>query len=473
MALRVEAPDERVDDLLHRLFESKEIDMAKGDTLAAVDLCECIFMSTHKRFDDGSYCVQIPFTPDAPPLGNSHQMALRQFHQLERKLASNSELRQRYVAFMRKYEQLGHMHPIQHHSGDSSQAYYIPHHAVMAKFRVVFNASAKTSNGISSNDTQLAGPSIQDLLLNLLPRFRQHRIAFTADVEKMFRQVKVDERHRQWQQILWRESSDQPIRTYQLATVTYGTTSGTYLAVRAMQQCGRDNSYKLSDEVRAKTALHSILNDFYVDDYLKSTPSIGMAIQLAADVSSVLADGQFHLRKWKSNSAEVLAHLLGDADPCQLYPHLAETTVLGLHWDPLTDELFYQVSSYDAQHLTKRQVLSDAAKLYDPIGMLAPVIITAKLFIQKLWQAKLEWDDPLPLELLQEWLIYRRQLSQLEAVRIPRWIGMQPGYQIQLHGFCDASVKAMAAALYLATNHNGNITSHIIVSKTKVAPLHS
>ncbi|XP_037960052.1 uncharacterized protein LOC119689319 [Teleopsis dalmanni] len=198
-----------------------------------------------------------------------------------------------------------------------------------------------------------------------------------------------------------------------------------------------------------------------------------MAIQLAADVSSVLADGQFHLRKWKSNSAEVLAHLLGDADPCQLNPHLAETTVLGLHWDPLTDELFYQVSSYDAQHLTKRQVLSDAAKLYDPIGMLAPVIITAKLFIQKLWQAKLAWDDPLPLELLQEWLIYRRQLSQLEAVRIPRWIGMQPGYQIQLHGFCDASVKAMAAALYLATNHNGSITSHIITSKTKVAPLHS
>ncbi|XP_037959447.1 uncharacterized protein LOC119688857 [Teleopsis dalmanni] len=172
-------------------------------------------------------------------------MALRQFHQLERKLASNSELRQRYVAFMREYEQLGHMHPIQHHSGDPSQAYYIPHFAVMAKFQVVFNASAKTSNGISLNDTQLAGPPIQDLLLNLLLRFRQHRIAFTADVEKMFRQVKVDERHRQWQQILWRELSDQPIRTYQLATVTYGTTSGTYLAVRAMQQCGRDNFYKL------------------------------------------------------------------------------------------------------------------------------------------------------------------------------------------------------------------------------------
>ncbi|XP_037930654.1 uncharacterized protein LOC119665504 [Teleopsis dalmanni] len=198
MALRVEAPDERVDDLLHRLFESKETDMAKGDKLGAVDLCECIFMSTHKRFDDGSYCVQIPFTPDAPPLGNSHQMALRQFHQLERKLASNPELTQRYVAFMREYEQLGHMHPIQHHSSDPSQAYYIPHHAVMAKFRVVFNASAKTSNGISLNDTQLDGPPIQDLLLNLLLRFRQHRIAFTADVEKMFRQVKVDERNRQW-----------------------------------------------------------------------------------------------------------------------------------------------------------------------------------------------------------------------------------------------------------------------------------
>ncbi|XP_037929018.1 uncharacterized protein LOC119665010 [Teleopsis dalmanni] len=298
------------------------------------------------------------------------------------------------------------MHPIQHHLADPTQAYYIQHHAVMAKFRVVFNASAKTPNGISLKDTQLADPTIQDLLLNLLLSFRQHRIAFTADVEKMFRQVKIDVRHRQWQQILWRESSDQPIRTYQLAAVTYGTTSGKYLGVLAMQQCSRDNSHKLPDELRAKTALCSILNDFYVNDYLKSILSFGMVIQLATDVSYVLAEGQFHLSKWKSNSTEVLAHLLGDADPRQLNPHLAETTVLGLHWDPLPDKLFYQVSSYDRQHFTKRQVLSDAAKLYDPIGMLAPVIITAKLFIQKLWQAKLAWDDPLPLELLQEWLIY-------------------------------------------------------------------
>ncbi|XP_037942530.1 uncharacterized protein LOC119675405 [Teleopsis dalmanni] len=148
-----------------------------------------------------------------------------------------------------------------------------------------------------------------------------------------------------------------------------------------MQQYGRDNSHKLPDKLRAKTALYSILDDFYVDDYLKSIPSIGMGIQLATDVSYMLTEGQFHFRKWKSNSTEVLAHLLGDVDPCQLNPHLAETTVLDLHWDPLSDELFYQVSSYDTQHLNKRQVLRDTAKLYDPIGMLAPVIITAKFFI--------------------------------------------------------------------------------------------
>ncbi|XP_037930633.1 fidgetin-like protein 1 [Teleopsis dalmanni] len=98
MALRVETYDERVDDLLHR------------------------------------FCVQIPFTRDVPPLGNSYPMALSQFHQLERKLAFNSQLRQ-------KYEQLSHMHSIQHHSSDLCLAYYIPLHAVMAKFRVVVNVS--------------------------------------------------------------------------------------------------------------------------------------------------------------------------------------------------------------------------------------------------------------------------------------------------------------------------------------------
>lgn len=300
--------DQRLDDLLQQFWNLEET-MISPVSPPEADICEQIFLATHKRLADGRYCVQIPFRPDAQALGNSHQLALRQFHQLERRLSSNAELRHKYIDFMREYIGLGHMNIVSDQPGDPSQCYYIPHHAVTAKFRVVFNASAKTSNGVSLNDTQLAGPTIQPLLINIIFRFRRYAVALSADIEKMFRQVHVDERHHQWQQILWRESPSEPLRTYRLSTVTYGMASGPYNAVRAMQQCGIDNCDIIKNGIRAAAARESILNDFYVDDYLASCPSTERAVELAKDVDRILLQGRFPLRKWQSNDSSSLAQI--------------------------------------------------------------------------------------------------------------------------------------------------------------------
>lgn len=143
---------------------------------------------------------------------------MRQFHSLERRLAENTELKEKYIAFMREYRALGHMEYVGQ-PGDHASGYYIPHHAVTAKFRVVFNASARISTGVSLNDTQLVGPTIQDSLLHIIFRFRRFLIALTADVEKMFRQILVAPEHRQFQGILWRESPKRNLDVYQLTTL--------------------------------------------------------------------------------------------------------------------------------------------------------------------------------------------------------------------------------------------------------------
>lgn len=179
---------------------------------------------------------------------------------------------------------------------DPSQQYFIPHHAVTTKFRVVFNASAPSSNGVSLNDVQLAGPTIQDLLVNIIFRFRRYAVALTADVEKMFRQVQIDERHQKWQKILWRESPNEPLRTYCLTTVTYGMASGPFNSIRAMQQCAYDNCGIIQNVSRAAAARESILRDFYFDDYLTSAPTRELAVELAHDVSKILLQGNFPLR---------------------------------------------------------------------------------------------------------------------------------------------------------------------------------
>lgn len=168
----------------------------------ADDECERHFSATHSRTSDGRYIVHLAFRPDAPLLGDSYAHALRQFHLLERRLAANSVLKSKYIAFMRSTS-LSHMERVGA-LDDKEPSYYIPHHAVTEKFRVVFNASARTTNGISLNDILLVGETIQEPLINIVYRFRRFRIALSADIEKMYRQVLVTPEHRNYQRIIWR-----------------------------------------------------------------------------------------------------------------------------------------------------------------------------------------------------------------------------------------------------------------------------
>ena len=90
------------------------------------------------------------------------------------------------------------------------------------------------------NDTLLVGPTIQQDLYSIVLRFRTYQIAFTADIAKMYRQVRIHEDDRRLQRILWRRSADEQLRTYELSTVTYGTASAPYLATRCLQQLAED-----------------------------------------------------------------------------------------------------------------------------------------------------------------------------------------------------------------------------------------
>lgn len=368
---------------------------------------------------------------------------------------------------------MGHMEPATHPSPDG---YYIPHHAVTTKFRVVFNASAKTSTGVSLNDAQHIGPQIQDPLVNILIRFRRYPVAITADVEKMFRQILVDDQHRHWQQILWRDDIDQPVRAYRLNTVTYGMASSPYVAVRTLQQCAMDNKHVVGDDDRAERACNSVLRNFYVDDYLESVDSSDDAIQLADDVDHLLRSGQFHLRKWNSNDGQTVARLSGNQRPAAelaVASDAAVTSVLGIRWDPVQDEIFYQITlDSSIKPATKRTVLSEISRCFDPLGLLSPVMIQARIFVQSLWKEQLEWDTPLPPHLLTQWTTFRSSLPSIETIRIPRWIGCRVGVHMSLHGFCDASMRAYGAVVYVRTRfEDGQVTTRILAAKARVAPV--
>ncbi|XP_008543663.3 uncharacterized protein LOC103568535 [Microplitis demolitor] len=359
-------------------------------------------------------------------------------------------------------------------SPSNTPNYYLPHHAVIknssmtTKVRVVFDGSANTTTGVSLNDVLFTGPTIQSDLFSLLIRFREYPTVITGDIEKMYRQFFIRKEDRKYQRILWRNSNNE-IQTYELDTVTFGIRTSPYLAIRCLHQLADDEGQQFP--IAAKV----LKEDFYVDDLLSGAEDVETAIKIRQQVTQILRRAGLTIRQWASNNSAVLK----DIPQENINPHLqlGDSTLktLGMCWESRTDNIIYTVKPIvylEQTKITKRNILSEIAKIFDPLGLLAPVIILAKILIQKLWDAKLDWDESLPIQLYTEWKTYYTQLTTLNQVSFPRTIVRSNTTQQQLHGFCDASEKAYGACIYLrVTDPQGKIQVLLICAKSKVAPL--
>lgn len=182
----------------------------------------------------------------------------------------------------------------------------------------------------------------------------------------------------------------------------------------------------------------------------------------------MLQTAGFNLRKWASNVPELAVEQNEN-----LQINKEETTKsLGMLWNTKEDFFRFKVNLIDNHSNTKRAILSDIAKLFDPLGWLAPTMVTAKLLIQELWIRDLDWDKAVPNDIEEKWMNYRSQSPILGEIRIPRWINYHKTTTLQLHGFADASEKAYAAVIYARIKDNdGNISTKLLIAKSKVAPI--
>lgn len=434
--------------------------------------CEQHFKDTHKRDSQGRFIVSIPFKDSVEKLGDSKMNAERRFYCVERRLLKDPILKDKYNAFMDEYVQLGHMSKM----GDSDipNAHFLPHHGVLkedsltTKLRVVFDGSAPTTSGTSFNDIQMVGPVVQSDLISIVLRFRQHSYVVSADIEKMYRQVLISTSQRHLQQILWRSEAFQPLTSYSLNTVTYGTAAASFLATRCLTQLAEEYSEKFPK------ASSIIARDFYVDDLLTGSDSIPELIAHCQQIIQILSSGCFPLRKWISNESSILEAVQQSFSSETQYSFgpSDNTKTLGLHWQPQSDFLTFTIPSETIpKTVTKRSVLAGIARVFDPLGLLSPAIIKAKILMQQLWLEKLGWDQSVPLHIHTDWLTFRDQLSQLNNLQIPRRVKLNGADIVEMHGFCDASELAYGACIYVRSISGTEIRSHLLCAKSKVAPL--
>lgn len=190
----------------------------------------------------------------------------------------------------------------------------------------------------------------------------------------------------------------------------------------------------------------------------------------------MLSKAGFELDKWTTNSWILLSEWNGsniDEPVIFEFDDETENSVLGMSWLPAKDVFRYKITVPPSDDkVTKRKIVSQTAKLYDPIRYLAPITILAKVIIQKLWISKCGWDTKAPEPVVSEWKELMAGLPELSKLEIPRWIGTRPNYRVELHGFCDASEYAYGCALYVKVTDDKNIIrTNLVASLTRVAPI--
>ena len=339
------------------------------------------------------------------------------------------------------------------------------------KTRIVFDASAKC-NGVSLNDVIHQGPKLQQDLFDVLLHFRRYQVAVVCDIAEMYLRIGIGTEDKPYHRFLWRvNTQDRLPDVYKFDRVIFGINSSPFLAQFVLQHHARKHQ---ADYGRAT---ETILKSTYMDDSMDSVLDEKQGIGLYRQLSCLLNKAGMHAHKWLSNSPTVLSKvpiqdrksevdLDRDQLPC--------TKTLGVWWLANADIFTFREHVPDSNMLyTKRNFLKKIATLFDPIVFLAPFIIRAKMLLQDMWTAGLEWDDELTEPLASCARAWFGELEKLKKVQIPRCLRRKDRSldSMSLHMFVDASENAYGAVVYArCTYEDGSSSSEIVAAKSRVAP---
>ena len=248
----------------------------------------------------------------------------------------------------------------------------------------------------------------------LLLRFCLYELVLLADVEKAFLQIGIQERERDVTRFLWLRdvhlttTSKSNLVVYRFCRVPFGLICSPFLL-------GATLKFHLQNE-GTPLALN-ILNNMYVDNILMGTDSVEEANCIYQKARIIFKKASMNLRQWNSNSEEFLKSLPPGE---RSVGNINIIKVLGIVWDRVTDVIRIPEFDSSGKVTTKLEVLHCIAKIFDPLGLLAPVSLIGKLFLQKLWKINQPWDEPLSQDLSTEWNHIFKMLVEILSLSISR-----------------------------------------------------
>ena len=463
--------------------------------------------STHDKFKEdicfkeGRYEVSLPWKEIHKPLSDNYTLSLWRLWGLINRLRETPEVLREYDATIQDQINKGIIEVVPNSEISLGKVHYLPHHAVIrrdketTKLRVVYDASSSRSGGPSLNDCLYTGPKFNQNVFDILLRFRSYRVALTADIEKAFLMISINPRDRDALRFLWVndvQHGEPNVITLRFTRVVFGVSSSPFLLNATIRH--HLERYSASHP----KLVSCILQSLYVDDLVSGAKDEESAYKLFVTSKQILKSGSFNLRKFATNSPSlqvVIDNLenskigkpeksfCNDVDETfakstinQSHPNdSGGQKILGVHWDVVSDQFSFSFKGLAAVAAKieppKRSVVSLVSRFYDPLGLITPVTIRFKVFIQTLCETTATWDQPLDGKLLHQWQRLVSELQDGKPIAIPRYYchGItEECTSYELYGFCDASNSAYAAVVYLVIKTSTGRFVRFVTSKHRL-----
>ena len=462
-----------------------------ADKLSQIEREEAEIISNSCKKIGDQWLVPYPWKKNPRLLPDNKAVATKRLEATERRLKKNPEHATAYNKQMNKMCEMGFARKLTEDELTSYQGpvHYISHHKIVrpgnrsTPIRIVFNSSS-SYQGHVLNDYWMKGPDLLNDLFGVILRFRERECALMGDLSKMYHRVLIPEVPDQHvHRYLWRNmETERPPDVYVKTVLTFGDKPAPAMAQIALRKTAEEGEEFYPEAAKV------LKEDVYMDDICHSENTVQETRKVAEDLDKILMKGGFSVKNWKSNkpltpvkedSSEEETKVFHTTSPGE------EDSVLGTAWNSATDTISLKVrsdllklSATDHQRmeeikLTKRMLLRNIAKIYDPIGLAAALTIRAKIRMQELWRMGFDWDDELPLQVKTKWVQLLDEMQELGNVTFARCL-LTPGAVEPplLCVFSDASTEAFGCCAYIRKkNPDSTYEDNLVAAKSRVAPL--
>jgi hypothetical protein len=299
-------------------------------------------------------------------------------------------------------------------------------------------------------------------------RGRFHAVAIAGDIKGAFLQVRIRAEDRDALRFHWIDIDEpEDVPTFRFTRALFGMGPSPFLLGGVIQQHLNRHRTEQSESV------NEIESGLYVDDMILGGETVDKAREMKTSATKIFKEAHFELHKWHSNSRELeldedVSELELSYAKDQLGTKSGECRLLGLNWNKDSDTIGVTFPQEPVAP-TKRGVLSKVARVYDPLGLVAPLTLQGKLIYRNACLQKCAWDADLPKELVIRWNKWERNPPQ--QVNTPRTLvdAGEPIQIIALHEFGDASGKGVAAVVYAVVEQDSGVTQGLVAARARLA----